>query len=111
MNPEIKKLHQNLIQTHLNLAARLGETDDIEDALAILREMDEVNFRVMMAGKLLFQETTARIDQRIDGVLAASGDLDQSLKEIEKTKDLIKAVGKFLTLVDKVIDAIKVLGI
>lgn len=111
MNAEIKKLHQDLIQAHLNLAERLGETEAIEDAEAILREMEEINFRVMMAGKLLFKETTASIDQRIGKILEANKDLEKAIESIEKVKDLIKSVGKFLTQVDKVLDAIKVLGI
>ena len=58
MNKEIKKLHQQLIKTHKELSLRLGKTSDIDEADAILREMEEVNFRVMMAGRLLFKETT-----------------------------------------------------
>jgi len=111
MNAEIKKLHQDLIKAHLKLAERLGETEAIEDAEAILREMEEINFRVMMAGKLLFKETTASIDQRIGTILEANKDLENAIQTTEKVKNLIKSVGKFLTLVDKVLDAIKVIGI
>lgn len=64
-----------------------------------------------MAGKLLFKETTASIDQRIGKIIAANKDLENAIQNIEKVKDLIKSVGKFLTLVDKVLDAVKVLGI
>lgn len=109
MNSEIKKLHQRLIKSHQNLSKRLGKTKDPDEAEAILREMEELNFRVMMAGRLLFKETTAAIDRRIGTVIEASADLDQAIKEIEKVNDLVKAVGKFLTQADKVLDAVKLL--
>lgn len=109
MNSEIKKLHAQLIANHQNLAKRLGKTKDQEEAEAILREMEELNFRVMMAGRALFAETTAALDRRIATVIDASADLDDSIKNIAKIKDLIKAVGKFLTLADKALDALKLL--
>lgn len=111
MNTQIKKLHRSLGKTVQELSERLGRTSDPDEAEAILREMEEVNFRVMMAGRLLFRMTTARIDQRIDDVVAASAQVDDTIKRIEKTKDLVKTVSKFLTTVDKVLDAIKVLAV
>ncbi len=108
MNSEIKKLHATLIKSHQALSRRLGKTRDADDAEAVLREMEELNFRVMMAGRLLFKETTAAMDRRITGVIEAGTDLSQAIKEIEKIKDLVKAVSKFLTLADKVLDAIKI---
>jgi hypothetical protein len=109
MNSEIKKLHDGLIANHRNLAKRLGKTTDIDEAEAILREMEELNFRVMMAGRLLFKETTAAIDRQVATVIEASGELDKSIKEVKKAKELIKAIGKFLTLADKALDAMKLL--
>lgn len=111
MNTQIQKLHSSLGETVQELSKRLGLTSDPEEAEAILREMEEVHFRVMMAGRLLFRQTTARIDQRIDDLVAASAEVDDEIKRIKKTKELVKAVGKFLTNVDKVLDAIKVLAI
>jgi hypothetical protein len=108
VNSEIKKLHQELIKTHQSLSKRLGKTTNPDDAEAILREMEEVNFRVMMAGRLLFSETTEAMNKRIDGVADASAKLDESLARIEKIKEVVKAVGQFLALADKVLDAIKV---
>lgn len=109
MNSEILKLHQQLTELHRSLAKRLGKTTDANEAESILREMEEVNFRVMMAGRLLFKETTSAIDGRISTVIEAGTDLDRAIKEIEKVKGLVTAVGKFLSLVDKALDAIKLL--
>jgi hypothetical protein len=109
VNPEIKRLHQRLINTHRNLSKRLGKTHDLDEAEAILREMEEVNFRVMMAGRLLFKETTAALDSRIETVISAAADLDETITSIEKCTEMIKAVGKFLAKADKVLDSIKLL--
>ncbi|MCY1431114.1 hypothetical protein D9M71_470760 [compost metagenome] len=109
MNLEIKKLHQQLIETHQSLAKRLGNTSDPDEAEDILREMEELNFRLMMSGRLLFKRTTATIDRRIGTVIEASTDLDEAIKHIAQVKELVKAVGKFLTLVDRALDVIKLL--
>jgi hypothetical protein len=109
MNSAIQQLHQQLIQSNLKLAKQLGRTSDPASADAILREMEEINFRVMMAGRLAFKETTAAIDQKIGVVIAASASLDLAIQNIQNLKNFIKAVGQFLTLVDKLLDTIKLL--
>lgn len=109
MNSDIQKLHQQLIKSNQKLARQLGKTRDPVTADALLREMEEVNFRVMMAGRLAFKETTAVIDRQIGSVLAASTELDEAIQDIRNIQRVIGAVGKFLTLVDRVLDAIKLL--
>lgn len=108
-NSEIKKLHKQLGKTHQQLSRRLAKTTDADEAEMILREMEEVNFRVMMAGRLLFKETTAAIDEQIERVLKAGAEIDSAIKALERIKDIVKGVGKFLTLVDKALDAAKLL--
>jgi hypothetical protein len=108
-NSEIKKLHKQLMKTHQQLSRRLGQTTDADEAGMLLREMEEVNFRVMMAGRLLFKETTAAIDAQVKKVLEAGAKIDSTIKELEQIKDIVKGVGKFLTLVDKALDAAKLL--
>jgi len=108
-NSEIKKLHKQLMKTHRQLSRRLDQTSDADEAGRILREMEEVNFRVMMAGRLLFKETTAAIGAQIAKVLEAGAELDSAIKELERIKDIVKGVGRFLTLVDKALDAAKLL--
>lgn len=110
-NANLKKLHTALGKTVQELSNRLGRTSDPEEAEAILREMEEVNFRVTMTGRLLFHKTTTRINQRIGDVVDASAQVKDSIKRIEKTKDVVKAVGNFLTTVDKILDGIKVLAL
>jgi hypothetical protein len=48
----------------------------------------------MMACRLLFRQTTARIDSDIDKLDDASDEVDEAIRRIEKTKDVVKAVGK-----------------
>ena len=109
-NKKIESLHKRLIRTVGKLAKRLAKTSDPAEAEAILREMEEVNFRVMMAGRLLFKETTDAIDRRVDDVIAGAGEVDEAIEELETAKKVIRAVGKFLTAVDKVLDAAKAAG-
>ena len=107
INPGIKQVHDELIARHSSLSDLLGSTSSPSDAEAILREMQEVNFRVMISGSLLFKQTTAKLDANIAAVTAASARLDESLSEAQRIQDIVKATGRFLTLVDKLLDAIK----
>lgn len=107
MNSDIRQLQQSLVTRHQSLSTLLGNTTNPTDAQAILLEMQEVNFRVMVSGSLLFKQTTAAMDTRIEGVLAASADLDAALKSLTRVNDIIRATSQFLGQVDKVLDAIK----
>jgi hypothetical protein len=107
MNESIHALHQQLITVHGKLADRLGVTTDREEAEALLREMEEVNFRVMMAGRLLFKQSTASIARQLEGIAEAIAALDEAIADIEKIKEVVRSIGRFLGLVDKALDAIK----
>jgi hypothetical protein len=109
LNGDIRQLQQTLVKRHQSLSKLLGKTTNPTDAQAILLEMQEVNFRVMVAGNLLFKQTSAALDTRIEGVIEASADLDKSLKQLDKINDVIRATSQFLGLVDKVLDAIKLI--
>ena len=109
INNETKQLHDNLIAQHQALSERLSTVTSADDADAIVREMQEINFRVMISGSLLFKQTTAQIDDTLQSVVAASADLKTAIAQADKIRDLIKATSKFLGLVDKVLDRIKLL--
>ena len=109
MNKNIKMLHEQLIKANLNLSERLGKTKTKGDAEAILNEMQEINHRVMLAGRFLFKKSSAEIDKNTQPVLDACADLDQAMKKIEKISDLIQAVGKALTKVDEALDKLKLI--
>ena len=107
VNTDIKALHDSLIAQHKALSDRLAVTTTADDAEAIVREMQEVNFRVMMSGSLLFKQTTAAIDTQLQSVVDASADLEKAIAQADRINDIIKATSKFLGLVDKVLDKIK----
>ena len=107
VNTGIKALHDDLMAQHKALSDRLSVTTSADDAEAIVREMQEVNFRVMMSGSLLFKQTTAAIDTQLQSVVDASSGLEQAIAQADRIKDLIKATSRFLGLVDKVLDKIK----
>jgi hypothetical protein len=109
INTETKQLHDTLIAQHQALSDRLSTVTSADDADAIVREMQEINFRVMISGSLLFKQTTAQIDDTLQSVVAASADLKTAIAQADKIRDLIKAISKFLGLVDKVLDRIKLL--
>ena len=109
INLETKQLHQSLIAQHQALSNRLSTVTSVDDADAILREMQEINFRVMISGSLLFKQTTTQIDKDLRSVMAASAALETAIAQADKIKDIIKVTSKFLGLVDKVLDRIKLL--
>jgi hypothetical protein len=109
INTETRKLHEALIAQVQAMSEQLGNITDPDVAEALLREMQEVNFRVMIAGSLLFKQTTAAIDANIGGVVAANDSLKKSLDHLTRINDIVRATTKFLGLVDTVLDAIKLL--
>lgn len=109
INAETKQLHDSLIAQHQALSDKLATVTSADDADAIVREMQEINFRVMISGSLLFKQTTAQIDTSLQSVIAAAADLKTAIAQADKVRDIIKATSKFLGLVDKVLDKIKLL--
>lgn len=109
INTGTKQLHDSLIAQHQALSDRLSTVTSADDADAIVREMQEINFRVMISGSLLFKQTTAQIDANLQSVVEASADLKQAIAQADRIRDLIKATTRFLGLVDKVLDKIKLL--
>lgn len=101
INLETQRLHQSLIAQHQALSNRLSTVTSVDDADAILREMQEINFRVMISGSLLFKQTSAQIDDSLRNVIAASESLNAVIAQASKIIDIIKATSKFLGLVDK----------
>jgi len=87
----------------------LGKTSDLEEAEEILREIEEVNFRTMMAGRLLFKRTTESLNKNIDDLVNANANISEEIKTLEKTKDVIKSISKFLGMVDGILDKVKLL--
>jgi hypothetical protein len=109
INTQIWILHKSLGKTVQNLSKRLGNTSDPKEAEEILREIEEVNFRTMMAGRLLFKITTESINKRIDDLVGEISKVDDGIKTLEKTEEVVKSISKFLGTVDVVLDKVKLL--
>jgi hypothetical protein len=109
MNDNIKALHSQLIKMANALSSKLSKTTDVAEAESLLMEIEEVNHRVVVAGNLFFHETTDAIDGELESVAEACSELNKSMKEIETIAKVVKGVGKALTLVDKALDAVKLL--
>jgi transketolase len=107
MNTNLQALQKALVLQHDALFARLSTATSVTEVNAISTEMDEVYLRIRVTTRLLFSQTTGAIDKQITDVVAVSAELQQSIKTITKLKDLIKKTGKFLGLVDKILDVVK----
>ena len=109
MNQDIKRLHQQLAQSHQVLLRRFAEANNDEDAETILWEIEEVNFRMVMTGRLLFKQTPTNFSKDIQSLIDAGADLDRAIQEARQIKDIVNAVGQMLTFVDTILDKLKLL--
>lgn len=107
INTGVKGLHKALVAQQEALMDRLSQAQSADEADTLVREMHEINFRVMICGSLLFKQTSAQIDAEVGSVIAATTDLEAAIATATKISAVIKAVSKFLGLVDKVLDKIK----
>jgi hypothetical protein len=107
MNDTIAALHTKLIKMANALSVKLSKATDADEAESLLTEIEEVNHRVVVAGRLLFHASTQDIDNQLAAVAGACDELTKSIKEIKAITKVIKDVGKFLTLVDKGLDLLK----
>lgn len=88
---------------------KVGKTSDLKEAEEILREIEKVNFRTMMAGRLLFKRITESINKKIDDLNDSNSKVDDEIKKLEKTRDVVKSTNKLLGSVDSVLAKIKLL--
>lgn len=107
VNAKLKVLQQQLVDFHQVLANQLDKAKTQADGDAILREMQDVNFRVTMCGNLLFKQATDEINAQISAVSDATTTLNKSIAKAANISDLITQVSTFLGGVDKVLVAVK----
>lgn len=107
INTGVKGLHKALIAQQDALMERLGKVQSADEADALVREMHEINFRLMNCGSLLFKQTGAQIDTEVASVIASTSDLESAIATANKIAAVIKSVSKFLGAVDKVLGKIK----
>jgi hypothetical protein len=107
VNPDLQELHDTLVATMSNLSDALGKAQDSDTVIRIVTEIDEVNHRVTLVGRLLFTQQTNRVSKAMDEVRAAESDVNTAIEQINDLTGFVKTITSFLALVDKVIDTAK----
>ncbi|MFN3590828.1 MAG: hypothetical protein ACK4TG_01410 [Thermaurantiacus sp.] len=106
-NAEISALRAYLREKVDELLQQQADARDRGDLTLFDRiglQILEVEHRSRMLGRLEFAEATAKLAEKVAVVNEAREDLDAAIREIERFRDFLKTVAKFLGLVDKVID-------
>lgn len=108
-NNQTKSLHDSLVLLHQKLSSRLDSAASADEADAIVREMQEISFRVMITGGLLFKKTSQQISNNLQEVVSATDQLKKDISQIKTLKEMVRSTSRLLGLVDKVLDKIKLL--
>jgi len=111
MNESMRELQKLLAGRVQQLSKRLDEVTEAADAETILREMQEFNHRVTLAGQMLFREQSQELDELVEKVRKAKSKVDSAIREIEKLREAVATVSDFLALVDEAIDLAKSLSL
>ena len=108
VNPDLASVHKQLISIVAALDAAVGRATTGAEVTALLDEIAEVNARVTSVGRQLFTQQTAQIKAKSEAVAAAADDAKKVIAELKDVKALVQGVTKFLAVVDKAVDAAKV---
>lgn len=107
VNPDLKAVHTELVELSRQLDEAVGRAQTSAQVIAILDELVEVNARVTSVGRQLFTQQTDKIRKNSETVVAAAADARRAIAELDRIKDLIQSITKFLGLVDKLVDLSK----
>ena len=110
-NSDLQDLHDSLVQKVIAISKLIGQAADSDTVDVLSTELDEVNHRVTMVGNILFTAQTAAMTAAIAKLAPVNAQLTADLKALGSLKDFIRSVTAFLTLVDKVIDTAKLVGL
>ncbi len=108
-NPSIESTLTDLRNIHEDLWTRFNDSDDVEARVALHQEMLEVFHRMQIAQRLLFRQQTAALARRAQEVTVATKELHRQIKSLKKVTEVIGKISKFLGVVDKLLDAAKML--
>jgi len=108
-NPDLVALHRTLGTIVDDLVQKQEAATDPAVIKAIAVEIRELLFRVTGVQQALFKQQAERITVAVTKVNEAKVELDQAIAEIEKLNRFIKTISNFLGLVDKVVDATKLI--
>lgn len=106
-NKHLKDLQRALLKQQEVLLSRIYKAENPAEADALMREMHEINFRVMICGSLLFKRTSSELEAGLTDVVDATKQLELAIKAAENVTAVIQATSKLLGLVDEVLDLVK----
>lgn len=106
-NQSIRDIQAALVKRFAQLQKRLDDATNLDEARAIVREMQEVSHRITLAGSLLFAADTQALADKAAGVARASNQAAKAIRDAADFRDALAAITDFLTLVDDAIDLAK----
>ena len=108
-NKDIQLVQAELIKRFNQLKRQLDDTSNFDDAQTIVREMQEVNHRITLAGSLLFAAQAQSLTDKADDVVKASNQAAKAIRSFQTVRDIMSAITAFLEVVDEAIDLAKML--
>ena len=108
-NAELAALQRELIGLVGRLSRAQEASSDPAAIIAFSREIAEATHRATLVGQLLFKRETAALSRAVAKVKEGKAALDAAAQEIDRVNDFLRAISKFLGLVDKVIDTAKLI--
>lgn len=106
-NESIRRVQELLMKELKKLNDSLDDVTDFKQAQAIVREMQEVNHRIAIAGGVLFAAQAQELDEKVPALNKAAKKVEEALKDLKKLEQVLLAVSAFLGLVDEVLDLAK----
>jgi ABC-type cobalamin transport system ATPase subunit len=108
LNDLIQETLTSLQQQHRALLAKVGETTEEEIARALLREAQEVLFRINVTQNLALESCAKDLSEQVSRVKRADQRLTDDLQLVTNAATVIRSVTGYLTEIDETIDFLKV---
>jgi hypothetical protein len=108
-NESMSALQSTLLRQFRKLHDSLDGETDAGRAQAIVREMQEVNHRIAVAGGLLFAGQAEALDGKVARVTKATRKVNAAIADLRNLQVFLDAMSEFLGLVDEAIDLAKAL--
>ena len=108
-NESMRDLQNTLLREFKKLHDSLDDVTDPDRAEAIVREMQEVNHRIAMAGSVLFAAQADDLDGKVADVRKGVKKVNAAIADMKNLQAFLDAMTEFLGLVDEAIDLAKTL--
>ena len=108
-NESMRDLQNMLLRQFKKLHDSLDDVTDAARAQTIVREMQEVNHRIALAGSLLFAAQAKELDGKVAEVSKAIRKVNAAIADLKNLHAFLDVMSEFLGLVDEAIDLAKAL--